>query len=121
MKWFWLIVVLIIGGVLYYNSTKPKDTRPTTLQGTANAFMSAALSGDIEGAKALATPEFAGQVEAIAQRIKSAGASTGFQWRPSNSDTPGHEALTTLYQGQPLTIEMVKDGEKYYKVATVAF
>jgi hypothetical protein len=116
MKWGYLIIVLMVGGMLVYGlffMPAPKGT----LHSTAEAFVAASLSGNMEQVRNLCTRECVASAEDLAKQIHAARPhprSFGFQ--PSRATEP-RKALTGMFQGQPITLEMIKQGDEWKIVA----
>jgi hypothetical protein len=117
MKWMYLIIVLMVGAMLIYGlffMPAPKGT----LHSTAEAFVAAALKGNMEQVRSLCTSDCVASAEELARQIQAAKPhprSFGFQ--PSLAQPP-HRALTGMFQGRPITLEMIKQGEEW-KIAAI--
>lgn len=114
MKWFGIILVLVIGGAIYYYSTQEPGLRTDTPRGTADAFIEAALAGDMGRVKALCLPSAESEAQTIASEMSSASSTpSSFKWTNTTPREPSLTAVTTLYNGRVLAIEMAQEGAEY--------
>jgi hypothetical protein len=116
MKWIYLIIIILVGCMLYYGLFL-KPAPKGTLHSTAEAFVAASLSGDMARVRELCTEECAASAEQLAKRIHAAQPDpNSFSLSPSVAKEP-RKALTGMFQGSPITFEMIKQGNEWKIVA----
>ena len=117
MKWIYLIVLLIVGAMVVYGLFFMPAAKGTPMR-TAGMFVDAANAGDMVRVRALCTQGCMASGEDLARRIQASGKHrTSFRFRNAQSGRTG-KAVTGMFQGRPLTFEMVmKDGD--YKIAAI--
>ena len=115
MKWVYLIVVLILGGLAYYYFAGDSGgSAPTSPRGAANAFVESALAGNMEGVRALCESSVAERAVRIAGEINAAAPDPrSFKWKNTAAMKPGVKALTCFFQGRVFTMELTQSGEQY--------
>lgn len=120
MKWVYLIIVLIVGGALYYLTTRNPEARADTPRGAANLYISAALSGNQDQVRSMCAPSVVDNAQRIAGQIGGANPKPdprSFKWQATAAHDPSVTALTALFQGRVLTIELKQENGDYKIVA----
>lgn len=116
MKWVYLIIIILLGFMLYYGLFL-KPAPKGTLHSTAEAFVKASLAGDMARVRELCTEECAASAERLAKNIHAVQPDpNSFQFGPSIAKEP-RKALTGMFQGSPITFEMIKEGNEWKIVA----
>jgi len=114
MKWFYLVVILVIGGVLYYYMFREPELQTDSPQGTASAFVHAALNGDTDMVRGLCQPAAMDSAETIAQEIQASSPDPrSFKWRDTPASDPTYSGVTALFEGRVITLEMVEEAGEY--------
>ena len=119
MKWIYMIVILIIGGMLVYYLFIAREAEPGTPKATAQDFMKAALKNDLEKAKSLCKPEAQNGLEPIFQRIQAAKPDPlAIQYSNMNAKPP-YRGILVSFLGVMIPIEMIQEGDAW-KIANIS-
>ena len=119
MKWLYLLIILVIGGALAYFAYRKPELRTDTPTGTAKTYVHAALEGDYDQVRSLCQPQAVASAEKIAQDILAAAPDPrSFKWRETAAREPSLTAVTALFEGRVLTLEMVQE-EGEYRIAFI--
>ena len=119
MKWGMLVVVLIVGGSLYYMlfCQKPEEG---TADATAQRFVEAAMAGDTAAVHSLcldASVHRSADRAAASIKANPPDVSFGIQLKTMTTDPPRKGRMMTL-SGRILAIELLeRDGE--WKIAAI--
>lgn len=118
MKWVSLIVVLIVGGGLYYGLFM-RPAPEGTLTITAERYVDAALANDMAAVEALCVEEGASSAKRVARVIHSVKPdANSFKWAEVATDEPDRKAVSGIFQGMPLQLDMTNvDGD--WKIVSV--
>jgi len=118
MKWIYMIVILIVGGVLVYYLFIARQAEPGTPTATAQAFMKAAMKNDIEQVKSLCQSGAQGSMDSIVSRIQSAKPdSLTIKYSNMNSKPPLRGILIT-FPGAMIAMEMLEENGAW-KIANI--
>ena len=109
MKWAYLIVILIVGGGVYYWLSM-REAPTGTISATAEAFVKAALANDAQKVRALCVAQGVSSAEDVAAKIRASGAiAVNFGFQAMEVDPP-RRGLTAMFSGRVLSLEMVQEG-----------
>lgn len=112
MKWFILIITLIVGGgVLYYiyHGSKPK---PGTPHATAEAYVKAAISGDEATIRSLCTAAAVQEALRLAPQVRGMAEGQVMQLQAMKADPP-RRGLCTMARGRLLGIQLIEESGQW--------
>ena len=113
LKWVYLIIVLILGGMLYYNLVLNKSAPPNTPQATAQDLMNAILKNDLTTAKSLFIPDALGNLDSVIKRVQSLNPDPiSIQYNKMNAKPP-NQGILVVFTGNMIAIELVKENGKW--------
>jgi hypothetical protein len=111
MKWIYMIVILIIGGMLVYYLFIVRQATPGSPRATAEDFVKASLNNDLQSAKNLCIAGAQGGIEPIFQRIRDAKPDKmTIQYNNMRTDPP-RRGITVNFPGAMIAIEMIQESE----------
>jgi hypothetical protein len=113
MKWFGLVITLIVGGVAFYYIYHGSKPKPGTPHATVQAYIDAARKGDEAAIRALCTAAAAGDAVRLAPQVRAmmaGGGPVGLQ--PMKSDPP-RRGLCALVGGKMLGIQLIEENGQW--------
>ena len=113
MKWMYLIVILIVGGVLAYYMFFAEKALPGTPMATAEAFMKAVLKDDIAQARSLCKSGAVSSLDPVIQTIKRINPDKLSINYKNMSTKPPLEGIMITFRGNMIPMQMVKEGDTW--------
>jgi len=108
MKWFLLIVTLIVGGCLAYYLFFPRQPAvPTTPREVARAYVEAARKGDEAKIRSLCTAAAADEAVRLAPEVRAMVAKGTFGFQAMKADPP-RKGLCLVAGGRLLGLQLVE-------------
>jgi hypothetical protein len=110
MKWFSLIVTLMVGAVVFYYVYFGRKPTPGTPHATVQAYIDAAKKGDVAAIRALCTGAAAADGVRLAPQVRammSGGVPVSLEKMKAD---PPRQGLCALVGGKVLGIQLIQEG-----------
>ncbi|KPL07459.1 hypothetical protein AMJ85_09500 [candidate division BRC1 bacterium SM23_51] len=112
MKWFILIVTLIVGGVVLYYVYRGSKPKPGTPDATAEAYVKAANNGDEATIRSLCTAAAVQDALRLAPEVRQMTQGQVARLQVMKADPP-RRGLCVMARGRLLGIQLIQENGRW--------